>query len=199
MSHVIFGFRQLLDMSSKDGSEILMVFSQQNKKFDNTLDKDIKPDNIVLFMKCISKVCTVIFDESKTNIVTKICQSNFVNTFEKYILNLPYSTPDMKMQNKLFWNDCDDFWKNVLAFYDCIISSTPDLALGTLSKLIDFNKITLHSLKDRHKVNYQEELLQMLANIQTRLIPIKEEFTEKLVTFLLFLLLFLIIVFEIII
>ncbi|XP_077301316.1 NFX1-type zinc finger-containing protein 1-like [Arctopsyche grandis] len=180
MSHVVFGFKQLLDMSSKDGSEILMVFSQQNRKFDNTLTKEIKPDNIVLFMKCISKVCGVMFDESKTNIMTKLCESNFLNTFEKYILNLPYATTDMKMQNKLFWDDCDDFWKNVFAFYDCVISSTPDLALGILSKLIDFSKITLQNLKDRHKVNYQEELLQTLANIQMRLIPIKEEFAEKL-------------------
>ncbi|XP_077298367.1 NFX1-type zinc finger-containing protein 1-like [Arctopsyche grandis] len=179
MSHITFGFKQLLEMSSQDGSEILMVFSRQNKKFTNTLTKDFSPDNIVLFMNCLSKVCIVNFNESKANIMTKVCQSNFLESFEKYILNLPYVKMNEKKMNKLFWDDYNGFWKNVFTFYNCVITLMPNIALDTLTKLVDYSKVILQGLQDRQKLRFEDGLQQSLTDIQTRMTLTKEELSER--------------------
>lgn len=178
---VSFGSKQLVDLSSKDGSEILIAFSQQKKKFNGILATRIKPDNIVLFMKCISKVCNVAFNESKTSILTRVCQSNLVSTLEQYFLSLPYAKANNKQYNKLFWNNCDDFWKNVFTFYNCVIALKPCLFLDTVLRLIDVNKMVLHDLEENQKVFCSLELLQILTNIKMRLDVNKEEIAAKLV------------------
>ncbi|XP_077298497.1 NFX1-type zinc finger-containing protein 1-like [Arctopsyche grandis] len=179
---VSFGYKQLLDLSSKDGSEILLAFSQQKKRFDGTLTTSIKPDNIVLFMKCISKVCNVAFNESKTSILAKVCQSNLVSTLEQYFLTLPYAKANDKQYNKLFWNNCDDFWKNVFTFYNCVLALMPSLFLDTVPRLIDVNKMTLNGLEENQKVFCSKELLQILADVKMRLNVIKEELAAKLIS-----------------
>ncbi|XP_077298494.1 NFX1-type zinc finger-containing protein 1-like [Arctopsyche grandis] len=184
-SEVTIGYRELLELSEKDGTEILLRFTQQNLKFANTLRKSaeaLKPDLIVLFMKCVSKVCEVAFDESKSSILGKISQSEFMATLERYFLDLPYVKINDKQSNSLFWYDCDDFWINVFKFYNCVISLMPSIALDTLPRLVDVNKLTIQGLRDHQKERFQDELLENFDDIQIRLVLLKEEAAAKLET-----------------
>lgn len=181
---VTIGYKELLDLSTKDGLEILLRFTHQNKKFANTLQKSaevLKPDLIVLFMKCVSKICDVAFDQSKSSILGKISQSEFIAALERYFLDLPYVKINDKQFNRLFWYDCDDFWNNVFKFYNCVISIMPSIALDTLPRLVDVNKMTIQGLRDHQKERFQDEMLETFDDIQIRLVLLKEEAAAKLV------------------
>lgn len=164
-----FGFIKLLEISKLEPGEIFLKFNIQHKYFINLLNEDLKPDKIVVLVKCLAKLCDIKFDKSKETILAEICNSNVLKSIEKYMYSLPSTPFSEKRLNQYFWKDVEDFWHNLLRFMTEIIEILPKQAKMLLPSIINTLKNTLEDLETHHKEKISFDLYKNFIKIQENL------------------------------
>jgi hypothetical protein len=170
-----FEFMQLTELKDKESFDILMLFLSQTNKFTNTIQNQLKPDINVLFVHCLAKMCDATFDESKLKLLNAVCQSPFMENFQKYIMALPYMQTTERKDNPLYWNDPQEFWSNVFKFFNSVMEDSPDTAYKCLTELIDIIKFVLDGLKERQNENFPESLLNAFETMRLKFKVLSEE------------------------
>lgn len=176
-----FEHKELLELSLEDELAVITKFYEKSLKLTNTLKYDMKPDNIVLFMKCLSKLSKVQFEHSKMVFMDKISNSNFTLTLEKYLWNLPFFKIKEKLNNKYFWDDPNNFWENTFCFYEHVLATVPYAVIKILPRLFNVIKMTIINLQIEQMEYLDPKLQEKFESLVVQLKVAKQKHHRKLV------------------
>lgn len=175
------GFKTLEEIASADPLDVIAKLNERKESFLSLFTKPVEGDIHVLTIQILAKVSLSSFAELKLRIMLDICNSQFVLYLRDYLINLPYDDQRARQRNRFYWNNQDDFWKNLITFCECIFNLVPSVALQKLRSLIEgTTRSCLEELNSRHNFVLSERNVSKLRDLRASLttFEMKKEVSE---------------------
>ncbi|XP_022837763.1 NFX1-type zinc finger-containing protein 1-like [Spodoptera litura] len=170
------GFIALQEIAESEEKDVLQKINDKRDGFMNIINAPIeKNDVFVLVVGILSKVTQSPFVELKSKLLLDVCNSDFINKLQSYLVVLPFTTN--KATNNLYWRDQSQFWKNLITFCGDIVDTSPATAIRRLKPLIEgVMKMCLESLHDKYGLVLSEDCIMKLDEIRQKMISYEDRY-----------------------
>ncbi|KAF9797452.1 hypothetical protein SFRURICE_005928, partial [Spodoptera frugiperda] len=174
------GFRALQEIADAEEKDVLQKINERREAFMNIVNAPIeKHDVFVLLVGILSKVTQSPFVELKSKLILDICNSDFINQLQTYLVGLPFVLN--KTPNNLYWNDQSQFWKNLITFCGDIVDTSPATAIRKFKALVEgVMKMCLGTLRDKHGFVLSEDCVTKLEEICQKMISYEDRYQSTL-------------------
>ncbi|XP_014219353.1 NFX1-type zinc finger-containing protein 1-like [Copidosoma floridanum] len=116
-----FNFKSLKELSLMNSEDAMVKVTKNQEEFANFLNKKMRPDFLVVTLKVFKNICRANFTETLTKLINQACSSNFLHNLENYLTKLPFESTEEKLLNKLYYEDVNGFWRDLVEFFQKII------------------------------------------------------------------------------
>lgn len=191
-----FNLVNLIQLSRKKDDDILTAIAQRKNEFEELLRNSEKfilntQDMFVVTLQILTNVCRANFTEILTSVLSTACSTNFLRSLEAYITKLAFENPTGKGTNKLYHDDRDKFWSNIIEFFRKIHQLLPLKARDELMSILNIidqvsetiSKNQNYKIDEKVKIaasNMYKELEEEIRNFERNkaVIDSKEEDSE---------------------
>jgi len=164
--------KELKDLALKNGYQVIKILLQKPVKLKRILENMTKLNCLFHFVKSLRKLskCNVLL-EDKNKLLTKIYNSSFIKSLEIHFNKLPHCSSEEKMRNMPFWDNIEEFWFNICAFYNLMIETSNIIDKKKLCELVHLNLNCLERLQELQQMTLPEEIFNSLNIIEEMLKP----------------------------
>lgn len=172
------GFRALQEIAESDPLEILGKINERKEPFLNLITNPVEADMHILIIQILSKISLSSFDEIKRRLLLDVCNSQYLMYLRNYLMELPYT--EEKFRNRFYWNNENDFWKNLITFCESFFNMAPSVAMQKCRTLIEgSSNLCLEELNKRHHFVLSKENETRLADLRERLTMFEKKNTVR--------------------
>ncbi|CAH0585816.1 unnamed protein product [Chrysodeixis includens] len=172
-------FKTLEDIARGDPKDVLQKINERREAFMNIVGSPVqKHDIFVLVVAILSKISLSPFVELKSKLILDVCNSDFISNLRNYLTDLPYV--NNKKLNNLYWNDQNEFWKNLIQFFGDLVEIAPSVASKKCRALIDsVSKTCLEYLNQNHAFVLSEEHILKLDEIRKEMTDFSNKYQAQ--------------------
>ncbi|XP_046737941.1 NFX1-type zinc finger-containing protein 1-like [Diprion similis] len=152
-------FLQLKKLSEMNENDIAAELSH-NPDFKLLLNSDLNKDFTVVTLRILAKLGQANFTRIVINTLSDVCQSKFLANLEHYLVSLPSETQSKTKDNRFYWENIDEFWNSLYAFYKAAINFVPVDSHGSLILVMELTiRYVIESIKTKadHKIDKEIE------------------------------------------
>lgn len=149
------GFRALESLSQVDDvDDIILRLSDSHQGFQRLLETgNIQPDYLVLIVKIFYKICD---SSRKGNIIKLIQKTPFLKKITSYIASIEFQDEKEKRFNRLFWNDPDLLWEQLIFIFRVMSEVSPSTSCEMLPKCLKTILKSLPRIEDEHGMHVSD-------------------------------------------
>ncbi|KAJ8878733.1 hypothetical protein PR048_019319 [Dryococelus australis] len=125
----ILGFKRLEELATKEPEIILITLADSTSGFEDLLMECLRPDQVVLVVKVLAKVCDATFLEVKVTVLANACKRPFIDQLSKHF-GVIHIDEDRERKQTL-----GEFLDNVFVFCNTALSLIPVNACEVLPHL----------------------------------------------------------------
>ncbi|GLH02045.1 Regulator of nonsense transcripts 1 homolog [Gryllus bimaculatus] len=166
------GFRRLQDLCNNTPTEIVTFLINPTSGFEELLNTDLRPDLLILIVKVLAKACSCDFAFNKNALLTKTCQSRFLENIKKHLCDMPIEESTERKHGM------GAFISDLLVYYETILNVLPNTASDKFKNLFITTNITLKSVEDYHRIILTEQIEQF-SKLNKQLMGMIEERQTK--------------------
>ncbi|KAK9882471.1 hypothetical protein WA026_021505 [Henosepilachna vigintioctopunctata] len=145
-----------------------------NQGFFDMLQKELKPDLIVVIIKVMGKVCDCELLTLRNQVLKKTLNYNFLQRIQLYISGLAFQKHEQREENSNFWRDPDSFWNNLAKSCKTALKVMPQYYFESLGTLLYNAVMIMPKIESLHKIhiadgikNDFEELVQLVDTLSS--------------------------------
>ncbi|XP_041979115.1 NFX1-type zinc finger-containing protein 1-like [Aricia agestis] len=171
------GFLYLEKLAESADTDIIQNVNKQYDALLDLLTSPIdRPDIYFLVLKVAQKVVGCSFDRLKIKFLLDLCNSQFIIYLRTYLMDLPYASDEDRRANKMYWQNPDEFWGNLVAFCECMMTTAPSVAKSKCRSLVeDTSKLCLEKLSENHSYMLPDELSSKLNDLRDAMKIVEEK------------------------
>ncbi|KRT83392.1 hypothetical protein AMK59_4487, partial [Oryctes borbonicus] len=169
------GFKKLEEFLNEEPDQLIVKLLSTSAGFSELiLTSNLSPDYIVLIMKVLSRMSESTFTSNKTNILEKTTADEFLAQLTQFMMHMAVQNNYEQRRAQYFWNDPDDFFRNVNNYCDMILTLSPTTALEILKKLLKAALIVIP-----HFSMISTDTKDTMKKIEEKLITYEEQFISR--------------------
>jgi hypothetical protein len=163
-----FGFHKLMKLSTTEPHEILVFLQAQNESYENFINSEPTPDNMVLFFRSLASMTECLFDSLKVQTVQRAFESRLFDCLKSYLESLPDVRLSKKASNSLFWKDTESFFRDLCDLCETMIRA--ETCIRRVADLIFLTKETIVRLRINQEEVYDASFLSYVDGFECRMI-----------------------------
>lgn len=172
------GFKKIETLISQDAENILLEIKRDQDAFILLMLKELSGDYIVLLIKLFAKMCESSYNEMKCQLLLITLDEKFLQNVVNFVLNLPLHDLEDKKRNRFFWDNSNEFFKNLFHFSIHTLNLLTTRSCDKISKLVKAVEKTLPGLEEDGMI-INEEVKEMLANLQLKIAVVLENMQKR--------------------
>ncbi|KAJ8981209.1 hypothetical protein NQ317_014853 [Molorchus minor] len=159
--------------------ELMQILLNDKNEFSELLKEDSLSGHwLVLIMHALAKTCESSFNDSKLRIFPENIYVQYLRKqLCRFISNLPNHSSVEKKMNKIFWDDTDRFWNDLLVVFE-EIKKLPTFASQNLLMLLKAIIRTLPVLKEEQGLGVSDDIKENFDVLLKMTQNIKNEFVQ---------------------
>ncbi|XP_046738003.1 NFX1-type zinc finger-containing protein 1-like [Diprion similis] len=172
-----FNFTQLEQLDKMTSDKVIIMLMKQRTEFEQFLNSTFTPDALVVTLRVLRNLCRGNFTENVTGILSRACSETFLKSLESYLMSLPFEIESAaKKSNKIYWEDRNGFWKNLIEIFQTMLDLLPSKARDELPGILNKMNIIITSIE-----NNQDYVID--KNIKTAALDMSNKLQSQLQTF----------------
>lgn len=163
----------------EDSDEVVAKLAEKKSEFEEFLRNTMSPDVLVLTLRILTNICQANFAEIVTSVLSNACSANFLKSLEAYLTKLAFESAVERVKNKLYHEDKDRFWFNLIQFFKKLVELLPTKSRDELTAILQ--KITPISMAIEQSQGYrineqvQEDAANMFQDLEEEIRKIEEK------------------------
>ncbi|KAK9882468.1 hypothetical protein WA026_021501 [Henosepilachna vigintioctopunctata] len=165
------GFKYLESLLEQPLEDTLSKLNS-NQGFFDMLEKELKPDFIVVIIKVMGKVCNCKLLTLRNQVLRKSLNNTFLQRIQLYISGLAFQKEAQRRENSYFWRDPDSFWNNLAKACKTVLKVMPQYYCEALGTLLNNTVMIIPKIESLHEIhiadgikNDFEELVQLVDSL----------------------------------
>ncbi|XP_046738512.1 NFX1-type zinc finger-containing protein 1-like [Diprion similis] len=178
-----FNFKRLNDLSTSNSDDVVTTLTKKKADFEELLNNIATPDLMVVTLRVLTNVSQANFAEIVTSVLSHACSPKFLKELESYLTKLAFESTTDKIKNRLYHEDKDNFWQNLIVLFKKIMELLPSKARDELTPILQ--KIipitTAIELSNGYKVQQQlkNDASNMLQELEEEIKKIEDKNKQR--------------------
>lgn len=177
--HFVMAFKRLEALCKKEPEEVIVELANDRNGFFTKIEDTLSGDYIVLIVRVLEKMCSSAFNSNKTMVIIKVAKESFMEQLKKFVLEVPLHNAIDKNRNKYFWDNIDQFWRDLYVLCNTILELIPTTAIEVLPKMVTAVQMTVINIQNLHHVNISDGIKENYETLQEKIIITTEEIEKK--------------------
>lgn len=123
-------------MSKLIADDVVTKVAEKKNDFEELLNNDMAADILVVTLRVLTKVCQANFTETVSGVLSNACSRIFLKSLLDFLTKLPFEDGAEKFKNKLYHEDKNGFWSNLIEFFKKVIELLPSKARDELTTIL---------------------------------------------------------------
>ncbi|XP_048505861.1 NFX1-type zinc finger-containing protein 1-like isoform X3 [Athalia rosae] len=174
-----FNFNRLNKLSQMKNDDVVTKLAEKKTEFQELLNNIDTPDLLVVTLQVLTNVCQANFTEIVTSVLSQACSVSFLESLQIYLSKLPFESSTEKIKNKLYWDDNDKFWRNLIKFIKKVTELLPTKARDELTSVLQKINLIIPAIEGSkgYKIddNVKEDATTLLKELEDEIRKVEKQ------------------------
>ncbi|PSN32629.1 hypothetical protein C0J52_22378 [Blattella germanica] len=170
----VLGYKEIESLSEKqDPYDVLKGLADRVTAFERTLKQPLRPDLLILILKLLSKLSKLDFDDLKIQLLSRACDSSFLDQLSKHIVTIPL---ERNIKRKA---QAENFLEDVLTFLETVLNLCPTKAADNFGDIFTMTDTMLTINAIQKRITVSEAMVNKFKQLNTQFTTCVEEQEKK--------------------